>query len=256
MKNNMINSKYFTINRNGCSIRSKLYFIDPGSIRRVVISGHGFAGDKDNSSTQKLVDRMLLNNKDTAFVTFDWPGHGEDSRRLCLADCVKYLGTVTEYVKETWQPKQLCAYGISFGAYTVLNYLAAEPCPFDRVVLRSPAVNMLYVLTENIMTEAERTLIERRKDALVGFAKKVRVTPEYVEEVRSSDIMHHDFHTLQGRLLLLHGREDEIVPPEAVRQFAADNGLDLLEFEHSDHRFRDAARMSEALDYTVEFFTE
>ena len=81
--------KLFTINKDGCSIRCKLYSKEPRSAKRVVIFCHGFGGHKDNHAAARYAEYVLSKNRGVAVVTFDFPCHGEDARHILrLEDCM------------------------------------------------------------------------------------------------------------------------------------------------------------------------
>ena len=252
-----MNTKYFTVNSNGCSIRSKIYYTDLAGIRRVILGCHGFGGDKDNTASRKVAEKILPSHKQTALVTFDWPCHGEDARRsLCLADCGKYLATMLDYVRGTYSPDSLCGFAVSFGAYLTLKYINENGNPCEKTVLRSPAVDMYNTLSANILGETEREALSKGRDVLAGFEKKVRISRGFWEELAANDIQERDYSAEKGKLLLLHGTADQIVPPPAVERFAERNSLDYIPFEGADHTFRNPVLMSEAMNYAEAFFCE
>lgn len=246
--------KYFTINENKCSIHCRLFVPDSGEIRNVVISMHGFAGSKDSSSTVKLAARMLPSHKTTAVLTFDWPCHGSDSSpKISLSLCSQYLNTVLNYTKEHFAGARLYATGISFGGYLLLKYIAENGNPFVRIALRSPAVVMYSVLTETIMNEPDIDSLKKNGYAVVGFDKKIKISAAFINELHEADLTKRDYSIFADELCLIHGKKDEIVPFEAVENFAEANGLLLLPVEGADHRFVDKSRMSTALSDMIEF---
>ena len=114
-------SKYFDINESGCSIRCKLYCVDPHAVKRVIVFCHGFAGHKDTKSAETFAARAVTKRKGTAVVVFDWPAHGEDARKnLLLEDCDEYLSIVIAYAREHFGTDELYAYGTSFGGLSAL----------------------------------------------------------------------------------------------------------------------------------------
>ena len=87
--------KYFDITRPGLSIKCKLCTGDSHTFSDVVISCHGFGGNKDNAATEKLAQTLLPVRKDAAILSFDLPCHGNDvKQKLDLEDCLLYLDTV------------------------------------------------------------------------------------------------------------------------------------------------------------------
>lgn len=247
-------TKAFSIHEPPVNIRCLLYSGDDET-RRVVVCCHGFAGHKGARSSARFAEYMLPKYKDLAVLCFDWPCHGEDVRKkLCLADCDSYLEAVVRYAKETLKARFVDCFATSFGGYLVLRYASLHENPFRLVALRSPAVNM-YEVQCSLLTDSDRALLKKGKDALVGFDRKIAVGPSFFEELKRADITGIDYSGIAPSLLIMHGEKDEIVPFEAVSAFAERNGIDLIPFPAADHRFSDPKLMTEAIQY-VEAFLE
>ena len=58
----------------------------------------------------------------------------------------------------------------------------------------------------------------------------------------------------RNQLLILHGTKDEIVPIDAVRQFAEQNGIPFIPITNADHRFVDPGKMKESIEIIQDFF--
>ena len=247
--------KHFSINAEGCSIRCKLYCDAPSGVRRVILFGHGFGGHKDNRAAERFARRVLEKNKGVAIVTFDWPCHGDDVRRLLtLDDCDRYLRLVLEDLAERFRPERIDGYATSFGGYLFLKYLSEHPDPFCRLALRCPAVNMYEVLTNAIMEEEQADRLARGKSALVGFDRKIEVTPAFLAELEKADITVRDYLAFADDILILHGVKDEVVPIRAVRDFAENNVIDFIPVPDADHRFQDPKKMELANNEILRFF--
>jgi len=247
--------KYFDINKDGCSIRLKAYQPATGRADRVIIYGHGFGGHKDNRGAARLAERLLSKYKSTALVTFDWPCHGDDVRKvLSLDDCDTYLSLVTDQVRARFDAGQLYGCAHSFGGYLYLRWLYSHENPFERVVLRSPAIAMYDGLTGRIAKEEELRMLRRGRPVEVGFDRKVRINQAFLTSLMENDIRQWDFTPLADRLLIVQGTEDEIVSCEENRAFAARQGIDFVPVEGADHRFRDPLKMDAFIEYMLLFF--
>ena len=246
--------KYFSINNNGFSIRCKLYAVKPEAIRKAVIFGHGFSGDKDNRPAEKIAGRILKRHKDAALLIYDWPCHGDDARgKLKLDDCDRYLGEVIDYAKTRLQAEELYGCATSFGGYLFLKYIHEHGDPFLKVALRCPAVCMYEVLTERIFSDRDIAAIKKGKPAAVGFDRKVKVTGDFLSELQTCDITVLDYERYADDIVIVHGTKDEIVPFEASRAFADKNGILFIPVEAADHRFCDPDKLDEAIDNMLEF---
>ena len=248
-------SKYFDINENGCSIRCKLYCTDPRDVRRVIVFCHGFGGHKDNKAAETFAGRAVSKRRGTAVVAFDWPCHGGDARKnLLVEDCDTYLTTLLEYARARFGTDELYAYGTSFGGYMLLRYLADHGNPFRKVALRCPAINMLDTLMGAIATEGDKASIAAGKPVFVGFDRKVKVGPQFVEALRTVDLFEVPFFDYADDILIMHGTADEIVPIEDSARFADDNVIEFVPVEGADHRFRDPKKMDAVIARMISFF--
>lgn len=240
--------RYFEINGGGHNIRCKLYYQDLRNIRRVVIACHGFGSDKDTGSAEKLAERLLNKYKGIAMVTFDWPCHGSDvKKKLTLDDCDAYLSLVIDHVRERFDTEEIYGYGVSFGGYLTLKYVAEHGSPFRRIALRCPAVPMYDALTQTIMEAGDLELLEKGKEVSVGFDRKILIGQPFLEELRANDLRKLDFIDWAEDILILHGTKDETVSYEAVRAFAEDQLIEFVSVEKADHRFRTPGAMETAI---------
>lgn len=249
-------TKYFDVKDAGISVKCKLYYGEGHTFSRVVLACHGFGGNKDNAITQKLAETLLPVHKDTAVLAFDWPCHGEDvKQKLSLQDCTRYLETVVQYARHTLGAKALLASGNSFGGYLLLKHLYEKENPFEKILLRCPAVCMYQALMQGIVKSGQAESL-KKKDALVGTDKKIRVCAAFVEELRNNDITTWDYTNHSDEVLILQGTKDELIPHDVVQAFADQNGLDMISVENADHRFRDPVKTREFIDYAMQYFFE
>lgn len=247
--------KYYSINRNGCSIRCKLYSADGHAPESVVIYGHGFSGHKDNAGAQKLAAKLHKRHPRTALLCFDWPCHGEDAgAKLSLDGCLRYLDAVLADTKERFRTDTLYGCAISFGGFLFLQYIRRCGDPFRALALRCPAIPMYQVLTDCVIPEDAQALLRRGKPALVGFDRKVKVTQDFLKELQAADLMERDFRQIADTAVVIHGTKDEIVPFDAVRAFAETNGIPFFPVEKADHRFSDPKKLDEAMEIMLAAF--
>ena len=249
--------RQFHINQNGCSICCRLYAPDGQTVERVVVYGHGFGGHKDNRAAQRFADYVLTKQKGVAVLCFDWPCHGSDARKkLTLDDCSRYLECVCDHVRAQFPASALQAYATSFGGYLMLKYIAERGSPFGKLALRCPAIPMHEVLTGAIIGTEEQEKLDRGKDALVGFDRKIRISPDFLDSLRRADVREMDFTPWRDDILILHGTKDEIVPVAGVEAFAQKNGILFFPIENADHRFIDAGKMREAITLIADFLAD
>lgn len=247
--------KYFEINENNNNIRCKLYFNKGDALRKVVLYGHGFAGHKDAGAGKKFAERVLAKYKGIGVMAFDLPCHGNDvKKKLVLGDCLDYMDLAVGYIKNTLQAEEIYSYATSFGGYLVLKYLAERGNPFRKIVLRSPALNLYESMTGVIMTEADRELLAKGKDALVGFDRKIRINPQFLQDIQACDVRKMDFLDFAEDLLILHGTRDEVVDFAESEGFAEENIIEFIPVEGADHRFQNPNHMETAIKAVIQFF--
>ncbi len=247
--------KYFSVNSNGCSISCKLYADDSSGIKSVILFGHGFSGNRDNKSAEKLAKRLLSKNKGVALVIFNWPCHGDDVRKtLRLEDCDKYIDEMLAYVKSAFPGAELYGCATSFGGYLFLKYISEKGSPFKKLALRCPAVNMYDVITGTIMDQDDLKKLEKGKPVLVGFDSKIKIDRAFIDSLREADITGRDFLDHAEDILIIHGTKDEVVPFEAVKDFAEANIIEFDPVEGADHKFRDPLKMDHVIKQFAAFF--
>lgn len=247
--------RYFNIVAGRNIIRCKCYHRSLKNIDTVVLYAHGFGGHKDNRAAETFAKRALEKNNHMIVLAFNWPCHGDDVKKeLSLSLCDTYLREIISFIKKTYTPEHLFGYATSFGGYLYLKYIHEHGMPFERAVLRCPAVPMYDVLTNTIMKEPERVLAAQGNTVLVGFDRKVPVTKAFLDELAETDLRTFDYQCYRDDLLILQGLIDEVVPPNAVMAFAEQNQIRCIPIENADHRFRKQKAMNRAIREIIRFF--
>lgn len=247
--------KALTINQAGCSIRCTLHTNDPRNIHTLVLYGQGFGGSRDSAPVRRFAAKLLAKHKDAALLAFDWPCHGDDARKhLLLSDCDAYLEQVILFVQNRYQPRQLWAMATSFGGYIFLRRLAREGNPFQRLSLRCPAVNFPQLVEEQILTPLTLSKLEAGKSVLWGYDRKMKLTRDFLEELRAGGVEQLDFSPFALELNILHGSKDRVISPDVTRAFAQRNDIDFQLIENADHGFLDPQRLDLAIAAELAFF--
>ena len=247
--------KYFDVNVPGHSIRCKQYAADRSRPDKAVIFFTGFGGHKDNGAARTFAEKLLSKHKNVIVVVFNWPAHGDDvKKKITLADCDTYISEVIRAVRKDTDVTELYAYGTSFGGYLLLKYVSEHGNPFRKIALRCPAVDMYDVLIRTIMQNDEYERIRKGKEVLVGFDRKILVTPQFLESLQANDIREREYLDYADDILILHGTADEVVPFESGKAFAENNVIEFIPVERADHRFQNPTHMSNANKMVMEFF--
>lgn len=144
--------KYFDINKEGFSVRCKIYYHkDLHDLKDIVVATYGFGGNKDNKAIEKFAMRITSKYKHYGVICFDWPAHGQDARnKLVIDECITYLRLVNTYIEEEMGITSLYHYASSFGAYVLLRMLHEEGSCYKKIALRCPAIKMYDSLTQDI----------------------------------------------------------------------------------------------------------
>ena len=248
--------KYFDINESGFSIRCKLYYNkDLHNLPHIVVATYGFGGNKDNKAIEKFAERLTTKYHGYGVVCFDWPCHGKDARnKLILDECCTYLDLVTRYVRETMHAEDVYNYSSSFGAYITLRYLAEHgDNPFKRIAFRCPAIKMYDAIAAGVTPE-DWDKLRKGKEILRGFDRKIKLTEDFFDDLRTHDVSSCDFMDYAESILMIHGTKDEMAPIEVSRKFSDDNVIELIEVENADHPFSNPACMDLAIQKIIEFF--
>ena len=176
--------------------------------------------------------------------------------RICTLPAGRFsLATASADTRTTRRRKSLpamCCPNIRI--FLFLKYISENENPFQSLAFRCPAVNMYDVITKAIMRQDDLRKVEKGKDILVGFDRKIKISRDFLEELKSADITQRDFSDLCGQILILQGTRDEIVPFAAVEAFADRNLLDFEAVENADHRFLDPKIMERAIIRIAAFF--
>ena len=105
-----------------------------------------------------------------------------------------------------------------------------------------------------IMSPEEIRTLEKNKPILGGFDRKVKMTRQFVEDLKKNDITSRDFGSFADDLKIIQGTKDEVVSYDLVEAFARKNSIRFVTVENADHRFKDPKKMDVAIKETVDFF--
>lgn len=250
--------KHFDINRGGYSIRSRLIVNDSDKSTRtfddVVIVTHGFGSSKETAGTLHFGEHLTSKYKGFAVIAFDWPCHGMDARKkLTIEECLTYLTLVTEYSREEMKAKRIYNYSSSFGGYLTLRYLIEKGNPFTKIALRCPAVCM-YQSMMSCLTEDDKNKLRKGKEISIGFERKMKVDKAFFEDLKSFDVMDHEYFDFADSMIILHGTKDEMIPMEESRRFAENNVIEFIPVKGANHPFQNPDHMALAIHKIIEFF--
>ncbi|MBQ7522140.1 MAG: prolyl oligopeptidase family serine peptidase, partial [Clostridia bacterium] len=157
--------------------------------------------------------------------------------------------------RENFKAQQLYGCGTSFGGYLLLKYIAENDNPFTKIALRCPAVNMYETTTNALMVTENLKTIQKGKPVLLGFDRKVKVTKDFIDDLKKSDITQNNYHSYSDNMLIVQGNKDEVVSYEVVKTFAENNGIPLETVQNADHRFSDPKKADTAISLIISFLS-
>lgn len=247
--------RYFDINTNGHSIKCKITCDNIRELQHIVIYAHGFGGHKDNKAAEHFAESIQAKMKKVGVLCFDLPCHGTDvKKKLLLEDCFTYFDYVLDYVKNEWPGAKIYLYATSFGGFLAFHYIKRNGNPFVKAAFRCPALKMYDAFAGRILTEENKELLDKGKDILAGFDRKVRIDKPFLEEVKGMDVTELDMLDFADDILIIHGTSDEIIPCDVVKKFADDNVIECIIVENADHRFKDLDKLKLAHSHMIDFY--
>ena len=251
----MLQTFYSVIGSGKCRVHLKTVLDDADHPDKIVLFTHGFSSSKDGHSALTFAEYSFPYFKDFIYMAFDWPGHGESkSDALRLDKCTEYMNCVLDYLKEKYPALPVYVYGTSFGGYLPLKYIYEHGMKFEKAALRCPAVNMFEVLTGSIFEAGQLSRIMAGETLDIGLGDTVKVSREYLKDLEQFDVSSKDYTKYCGRLLILQGTKDELVPYETVRRFAECNNIEFHEYPGADHRYTDDDDMRKAVKDIADYF--
>ncbi|MDK2863957.1 MAG: uncharacterized protein PWP37_149 [Thermotogota bacterium] len=245
--------RFFTLGPSGNRIAGIAELPDTLEKYPVVVMLHGFTGDHITSAfkfprlSRRLVERGI------ATVRFDFRGSGDSegcfeemSPLTELEDAKEVLGYIR---KQPFYNGMIGIVGYSLGGMVAVLLGPTEP-DVTSMCLWSPAVLNLQLFRDHVKNFDEHLDEEGFFD--VGG---IRISKKFRDGVMSVDAS-EELARFQGKVLIVHGTNDESVPFESVRKYAERNGFCFHAIEGGDHRFSRYEWVEELIDITSNFFNE
>lgn len=228
----------------------------PTDAKGVILAMHGFCGDKESSCISALEKRAVESG--IGLVKFDWPGHGESEatgRQLTIENCLADIDSLVAYIKSVLPQAKLIAFATSFGGYLALLYCYRNRDVFDRVILRSPAINMSEVLEKRILTEDDLLQIKQVGFANYGFERKLEITDSFLDELRNNNVSKLYDDVDLPKISIIHGTNDDLVPFADSKSFSERHGCKLYPVNGADHRYKKPGELDKVIDIAMHIMT-
>ncbi len=208
---------------------------------RLWVFVHGFVSHRRGEKA--LFFREQLQARGEAFASLDLAGHGDsdgDLFGLTMSRNLSDLDRGLRFAQKELGPfSSINLVGSSMGGFAAIWYSALNPGMIKKNLLIAPAFEMAGRLILSLgPSKAERWRKERKIHLEAEFAT-FDLGYEFVED-ESHYLIPDLVKRLQTPTLILHGSNDESVPCQLSRSFAARVDLaELVEIEGGDHRLTD-----------------
>jgi pimeloyl-ACP methyl ester carboxylesterase len=241
-------------NSNGQNLSAIIDQPEFGKSNPIVITAHGFRGDKKGNS---VIFAEKLNAKNINTFRFDFFGHGEsdgDFADITLSEGVDDILCAINYLSEEGY-SNISLVGTSFGGACGI-IAASKTDKLKSLALRSPVGD--YYLKE-LMTRSKDEL-DMWKNRGYKVYKNEDGTELRLKYKFFEDLKNYNGFTCAEKItiptFIVHGELDEIVPinlSEMLVKVMPNAKLDVI--EGADHSYSDEKHKIEAIDILVGFLT-
>lgn len=255
--------EYVTIKKKNSTLRGMIHI--PGQGKRPypgVILYHGFAGNRMEPSFLFVRFSRLLMANGIASVRFDFLGSGEsdgDFEEMTFSSEIEDALDILDYF--TGRPEidrqRIFLMGLSMGG-SVAGYVAgskesegsrgSKMADFKGLILWAAAGEMKKLARDR--GSADKSLPQTnpldRKGLKLGL--------NFINDIENLEIMEVTSR-YRGPVLIVHGSEDETVPPEVALEYkkALSGPARLISIDGADHAFGSIPWQEELFSNTLEF---
>lgn len=250
--------QHFELERNGQKIRGVIHLPEETqSNLPCVIFCHGFTASRIEPHFMFVKISRALEKIGVASIRFDFLGSGESDglfSEMTLSNEAADCEAIIDYTRSLSfiDQRKISLLGFSMGG--AVSLVSASHCPekIDRLVLMSPAANMLEVMTRDIRGQR----IEMYQQGAIDVGGNL-LSKKAIDDVFGINI-YECAGKLKNRILFIHGTEDDQVPPFTSLKMheilAANSELKLI--QGSDHWYSSQPWEKELIDSIVEFFED
>lgn len=215
----------------------------PDNPKGIVVAVHGFTSSKECPTYQGLLGRLPAAG--FGMIGIDLPGHGvEESAQelLRIPGALDSIKAAEEYAASHFPDLPICYFASSFGAYLTGIYISTIEHKGRRAFFRSAAVNMpTLFIKENPSEEEKRQLADLEEkgyfDTSMDLHRPVRITKEMYRDLMETDLFEcfAPDHFGPHKIAMAHGAQDNVIDPEAAKEFARRFQIPLTLFDGEGH---------------------
>lgn len=228
-------------------------FLPEKETEQVLITLHGFAGDKDSSTIYALAEKLTKSG--ILVFAFDLPSHGTDkgTSPLKLSKCFEYVSSVIQYIKKEYNGKPISFFATSFGGYLLLNFLRANKIDCKHIILKSPAIFMEDVLQENILSEHGYSLCDLKEDIDLGFERPLLINKSFLKELKENSLKGCSF---DKHIDIIQGDMDDVVSVVDNERYYKEylKSYNFYYIKNADHRFKNAGDLERVVEIVKDIF--
>ena len=207
------------------------YTFHEGEGNRIVVIGHGVTGNKDRPALVALAEGLAAAG--ISALRFSFSGNGESEGAFTDSTITKEVADLGSII-DALSDYKVCYVGHSMGGAVGVLRAATD----ERIEALVSLAGMVH--TKAFAERANLAMLHRTK-ASCGTNPDCPLSQAYVDDMATIDSVAKHASKFGGPWLLVHGSEDDIVPPEDshdILQFA-NEPTELLELPGVDHVFSD-----------------
>lgn len=237
----------------------------PDRPKGIVLAIHGFTSSKESPTYRLLLDR--LPSAGLGVICIDLPGHGmEESAKevLRIPGALDSIESAEQYALNHYPRCGICYFASSFGAYLTGLYISTRDHAGRKAFWRSAAVNMPELFIKKVPTEKEKQQLEDLKtkgyfDTDMDLHRPVRITKDMYNDFLQNDLFELFDPDRFGkhRIAMAHGKEDDVIAPEAAERFAKKYKLPVTWFPDEGHTLsNNSTTPDRVIDLAIALYTE
>lgn len=229
--------KLWIKNRRGQHLAAYL-FRPPGESPYIMIISHGFRGAKENAGRIFMFAEQL-NQLGITVLAFDYAGSGESEGRfeeMTLSRQAEDLHSVIDYIIAREGQKPILLLGRSFGGSTTL-LAAAQRSDISGCIFWSTPVHLVPTFS-SMMYDAYLQLKNGHTIVIQDDAGEYTLQPGFAQDLEEISLPSCINRIRDLPVLVIHGRDDEVVDPDNARYMADQlEDVTLYMVEEATHRF-------------------
>lgn len=197
----------------------------PPNLNKIIIYCHGLGASKT------WIERFKsLNDLKIGLISFDFPGHGDDTTdfsKFSLNLCITYLEETIKKTKDKYNVP-IYLFGSSFGGFVILNKILKNN-NVDKVILMCPAINFSDIL--EYKTNIPKNYFDNH-DYLELYNNIKIYKDTYFELKKSTELLKK---SKFKNITIIQGTHDKTVLFNVIKKFCDNNNLKLYTILNGKH---------------------